>query len=138
MLTLRVDGVPEPQARPRIWKFGRRLGMKSPKTGWYHAVLAEAIRRAPAAPLDGPVAVDAVFVFPRLKSVPARQVLKWTKADLDNLIKAVLDALVRARWIVDDGRVARSAEIKRYAVAGEAPGAIITLTPLEDPAYRRT
>lgn len=141
MLTLRINSnedsngravLPQAQARPRFG-FGRA---HSPKTSWYHLVRWRAMQEAPASPLDGPLGLSVEFIFPRLKTGPKTQVYKWTKPDCDNLVKAVKDALTQAAWWVDDGRVADSRQIKRYAIAGEDPGAIIKVWPLGDPSWK--
>lgn len=124
--------VPKAQERPR---FGRGF-VRSPKTGWYHLVKWRAMQEAPEKPLDGPLGLMVTFVFPRLKTGPKAQVYKWTKPDCDNLVKAVKDALTQAAWWVDDGRVADSRQVKRYAAPGEPAGAVIQVWPLEDPSYK--
>jgi Holliday junction resolvase RusA-like endonuclease len=104
---------------------GRAI-MHSPKTGWYHLVYGEGLRARPAEPLDVPVWLNVVFIFPRPKSAKKAGPFKGTKPDLDNLVKAVKDALTHARWWTDDGRVARSIQEKRFATDGEACGAEIS------------
>lgn len=133
-LTLRIkDEAPKAQARPR---FGRR-GVYSPKTLWFRIVRWEGAKVAPKKPLDGPLELEVTFIFPRLKKMPKGQVLKWTKPDADNLVKAVKDALTQAKWWVDDGRVAKSTQLKRYAAPGEATGCLIQVWPMEDPAWSK-
>lgn len=128
MLTVTVRGIPAAQARPRFFGLSR---VYSPKTGWYHEVRWTAAGAAPIAAWDGPLALRVEYRFPRPKSVPLWQFWKWTKPDLDNLQKAVKDALSAARWWVDDARVAQSTELKRYARPHEQPGADITVTRLD-------
>lgn len=140
-ITLRINSeadaagapiIPKAQERPRLGRWGR---VRSPKTPWYHLVRWRATQEAPARPLDGPVGLCVTFIFPRPQTYPKRQVLKWTKPDIDNLIKGTMDALTAARWWADDGRVCDLRTVKRYAAAGEAPGAIIEAWQMEDPAW---
>lgn len=111
-------------------------GVWSPINAFRQAVFVEAINVRPAIPMDGPLRLEIDFIFPRPKSCPANQVLKWTKPDTDNLLKASMDALTNARWWIDDGRVAKIQTCKRYPFDGEHIGAAINVTTLKDPAWR--
>lgn len=138
-LTLRINqGTPQPQARGRN-SGGRRVF--SPKTPWFHLVKWEAMKLAnhhkDVCPLDGPLKLTVEFLYPRGKSTPKLQALKWTRPDMDNLVKAVKDAFTQGGVWVDDGRVCDTRQIKRYVGDGEPSGAIITVEELEDPAWRR-
>ncbi len=127
--------LPAAQARARFSGRGRRP--RSEKTAWFHLVRWRAMQEAPPRPLDGPLELEVLFLFERPKSLPKGQALKWTKPDFDNLEKAVADALTRAGWWADDGRVARSSCEKRYAGPGQPAGAVITVTELADPGWKR-
>jgi Holliday junction resolvase RusA-like endonuclease len=80
----------------------------------------------PFEPIDGPVAVALLFLLPR----PGR--LRWkkrvmpraphaSKPDIENLAKAVLDALTCILWR-DDAQVCQLKIEKHYAAAGEPVG----------------
>lgn len=82
-------------------------------------------------PLEGPLRVDIVAVFPR----PSRMVWKRkpmprdyhvAKPDRDNIDKAVMDALTGKLW-VDDCQVCDGRIQKFYAAGNEEPHVVITL-----------
>ena len=123
VLSLRVDGEPRPQARPRAFPAGHvgRVVTWSPKTPWYHAVAAAALRARPQPPLAGAVALTlAFYLTPPKTRRPAPHVTK--RPDLDNLVKAVLDAMTWARWWEDDAQVTRMTLTKSWADEVNAPG----------------
>ncbi|MFB3079573.1 MAG: RusA family crossover junction endodeoxyribonuclease, partial [Lysobacterales bacterium] len=66
---------------------------------------------------DGPVAVTMCFNLERPKTVTEKRLLPWTKPDLDNLAKAVLDACNGILW-EDDARICDLILRKRYSPAG--------------------
>ena len=133
MPSIFVPTTPEGQARPRLLKSG---AVHSPISAFRQAGFVEAFDKRPAAPLDGPLRLEVDFICPRPASTPARQVLKWTKPDVDNLLKGAMDALKDARWCVDDGRFCEVQSRKRYPLSGEFVGAAITVVPLRDPAWK--
>lgn len=79
----------------------------------------------------GPVAVSVVAVHPRAAERPAwcpraawapgGRVPAVTRMDLDNVVKAVLDALADAGVFADDRQVCRVQANSYYAATGEAP-----------------
>lgn len=93
---------------------------------------AEAYRDQP--PLDCPLVVDLVFVFPRVKPGWLKKTSSWfsmwqqgeripqsnKKNDLDNLIKSTFDALTGTVW-VDDGLIYACHVEKWIAAADEQP-----------------
>lgn len=162
-LTFRVDGDPvaEPRARARIQQgtdgraFVRMHPSPKPRA-WKQRVRAaflDALRAqnlpmpGPGAPFvgrDGAVAVSLCFVFERPASHRTarggltRSAPPWPSRrgvyDVDNLAKAVLDALgpwqgPALAW-EDDSLVVRLEVAKCYAVAGAAPGCTVSITPL--------
>lgn len=78
---------------------------------------------------DGPLAVSAEFVFARKRShLRADGTVKpnaphWPRPDVDNLLKAPLDALQGERMLfADDSQVVELGRVvKRYAGPGEEP-----------------
>lgn len=81
-------------------------------------------------PTQNPVAIVVEYVLPRRKSAPVRSTPPHTrKPDLDKLTRAVWDGLTHV-VIADDSQVIVSAEHKREAEPGEAPGARIRLAVL--------
>jgi Holliday junction resolvase RusA-like endonuclease len=79
-------------------------------------------------PLQGRVILAIRFNIRKPPSYPANVVNMVRKPDLDNLAKAVLDALVKARIIEDDNLVTDLSLSKRYVTPGHPEGAEIDLT----------
>jgi Holliday junction resolvase RusA-like endonuclease len=142
---VRVFGDPKAQPRPRA--FARKMGdawqarVFNPGTaeGWKSA-LAVAIRGAMAGmrlPLPGVVRVDAAFLFARPQRLmrrkdPQGRIPHGKKPDRDNLDKALLDALVQMGALVDDGQVSGGMVEKWFVALGEAPGAEIVITVIDE------
>jgi len=86
-------------------------------------------------PLAGPVFMRVLFVLPRPKSHYTKKGLRETapayqtgKPDVDNAIKAVMDALTVMNVWGDDAQVCRVEATKAY---GQAPGAYLTVGVVE-------
>jgi Holliday junction resolvase RusA-like endonuclease len=124
-----IPGTPVPQPRPRATIKRTRTGRTVPHVydpgyadRWKQAVgifwsLAAQGRKF----TQGPVEVYATFYFSPLKSDKKTQendAKKCTKPDVDNLAKALLDALTDAGAWGDDGQVFSLAVSKRYHVTG--------------------
>jgi Holliday junction resolvase RusA-like endonuclease len=142
-MTLRffVPGVPIPQPRARITTRGRFAHAYVPKDhpvhAWRDAVGAAALDAGNGVMFGkAPIIIAADYVFPRpkthldkngqvkpafLDAIPPR--------DLDNLNKAVWDALTDAGIWDDDKQVCESHEKKTW-IGGEhpEPGALITIS----------
>lgn len=127
---LSVVGLPDGQKRPRGFQRGGRIIFWSPTSAWRELVYGRALESRPTVPFDGPLQLKTIFYFPRPESIKKSVVWKSTKPDLDNLLKAVMDALTQARWWKDDGRVARVVMEKRFVGDGEASGALIEVAAL--------
>lgn len=89
-------------------------------------------RYAPAKPLDGPLQMTLVAIFPTLKSdervrIPAPR--KWHDVipDADNVQKAIMDVATRAGWVKDDARICRVVFEKVRAAQGEHAGLSIVI-----------
>jgi Holliday junction resolvase RusA-like endonuclease len=82
-------------------------------------------------PLEGPVRLWLVFVFPRPKSAPKRQPPAWKdkKPDMDKLFRLVGDALTGIVYR-DDAQIASAIIDKRY---GDEAGVGIAVEPLVQP-----
>lgn len=141
-IRFRVPGPPIAQPRHKIatsmTKTGRAAVHKylpKPKAGGEHPVLAykQAVRVAAMVACRGrltvgPVKLRVEFVMPR----PQRCKGHWhaKKPDIDNMLKAVKDAL-RNIAFVDDAQVAAAEMTKRYCGPGETPCTWIEVEPLE-------
>lgn len=124
-ITFEVAGDPVPQPRPRVSTRGgfarAYVPAKHPVHAYRRAIAYEAAK-AGATPGRGIVSVviDAVFVRPKYHKtkrgvkVSAPEV---PRQDVDNVAKAVLDALNGVAW-VDDTQVSRLVVEKSYGPEG--------------------
>lgn len=140
-LTVRVDGEPKAQPRPRAFSRGGHARVYDPGTaeGW-KSLIAEAMRpNVPHEPITGPVEVSLVFEFSRPKAHfrtgkhsaelrPDAPEYHTAKPDRDNLDKAVLDVLTTLGVLKDDSQVCTGIISKRY---GARPGATIRVRRIE-------
>lgn len=124
----RVDGMPKGQPRPKAFVRGKHAGVYDPGTaGEWKAKVCEAGRpHRPDAPLECALSVRMDFLMPRPKRLkPGRVEFHTGKSDVDNLAKAVMDALTVDGWMRDDAQVVRLVVSKRYASADERPGMLV-------------
>jgi Holliday junction resolvase RusA-like endonuclease len=107
-----VDGEPVPWCVPKVARFGgevptpRRLAMKA----WQQSIIdtwdyRQSMTTMIFEPLDGPLSCRLFFILPRPKARKKSEVWAETKADLDNLCKAVHDALQRCGVMTNDSRI---------------------------------
>jgi len=119
-ITFTVPGDPVPQPRPRVSTrggFARAYVPKQHPVHDYRASLAAAARDAGLGTTGEPlnVVIDAVFVRPKShlrKSVLRPDAPRLPRPDVDNIAKAVLDALQDVMG--DDSLVARLVVEKSY------------------------
>jgi len=119
-----IDGEPVAKARPRVTMIGGRARAYTPKKSadWEKHIRAN----LQCEPTDVPVALKIQFHMPVPKSYSKAKrqqaldglLLPAKKPDIDNLIKAVMDALNGYAWL-DDNQVVQVSAMKRYS---EAPG----------------
>ena len=135
MLAVFVRGIPKPQGRPRIVRFPNgKAGLKDPEASrdWKNYVrmcVAEKVQE----PISGPVALELWFYLPIPKSFSRRkrlaalsgEILPAKKPDLDNLVKAVLDALLGVA-LQDDKQIV---ELRAGKLYGAVPGVEIFVLP---------
>ena len=123
-----IPGPPIGKGRPRATVRGGHVRTYTPKrTQQWEAVAASTLMVEWAeAPLDGPVSVGILALFPR----PQRMVWKrkpmprepYIQApDIDNVAKACLDALQKAGCVRDDKTVWSLDCIALYCSGDEAP-----------------
>jgi Holliday junction resolvase RusA-like endonuclease len=149
-----VPGRPVPKARPRLGA-GGRVFTPTTTTAAERAVASAAWRAWPndAAFSDRPVEIDATFIYAVPASWPkhrrlaavAGDVPMVAGADIDNLLKTVLDGL-NGGPITDDSRVIAVSGRKAYGPVDEthvvvrllrcACGKSASLAPATDPETR--
>lgn len=139
MIELFVHGEPVAQGRPRFRQFkGKGPDAKSfvstydPSTsrGWKAEIAKAAKNVTPFIP-GIPLSMKLVFYLPKPKSV--KRLYPIVKPDLDNFIKAVMDAL-KDIW-GDDCQVIQISAGKRYAGIGgiwNGPGVFIAVSEYKE------
>ena len=110
-----VHGIPKPQPRGRaVTRKGGHAGIVDPGTSdYWKALVREASRPVkPKEPLAGPLMVTLSFRFDRPLTHYGKKGLKpkapvhhTQRPDVDNLAKAVLDALTNEAWWGDDDQI---------------------------------
>jgi len=120
--------VPKAKGRPRMSRKGRAYTPAETRK-WEAQCACVLSQHTPAEPLEGPLVLDVLFVFPRpgymckkdrhgnLKHDPAL-IYKPNKPDLSNIIKTLEDAMSIARWWKDDCQVSVGFQLKAYAELG--------------------
>jgi Holliday junction resolvase RusA-like endonuclease len=123
-----VKGNPVPKARARTVRKGGRTWSFTPKkvAVWAKTVKAEATKHFNQ-PLNGPIQVSMIFYMSRPQS-RRKDVWVPTTPDLDNLEKAVLDALNGVAYEDDRFVVAKNAQ-KKY-IRRDEPRVCIRVTSL--------
>ena len=129
-----VMGLPKPQSRPRAFVRGKHAAVYSPVTEWRNDVKYAAAQQVPFK--DNALRISIEYLFSRPKSHYGTgknsEVLKASapkfmtkRPDLDNLNKAILDALQDSGLIGDDSSVIELASYKLYINKSETQGAEI-------------
>ena len=137
-ITFTVAGMaPQPQGSKR--HLGNGVMVESCKNlkPWRYLVQQAAINLNHPT-ITGPVSLSCIFLFPRPKSHytakgtlrPSAPAFHSVKPDGSKCLRSTEDALVDAGLLQDDARIAISSFTKRYTVAAEHPGALITIIPL--------
>jgi Holliday junction resolvase RusA-like endonuclease len=143
MHVFRVTGMPKGQPRPRAFSRGGRAAVYDPGTaeGWKGDV-ARACATLEGAGIHQPLSVTLTFYMPRPKShyrsngdlknnVP--RFMNTSRPDVDNLAKAVLDALTNIRVWLDDDQVCELIVRKYWEQPNEsAPGCVIRITEIRE------
>ena len=123
-MTLYVPARPEPQARPRAnFKTGATY---SQHPDFYYVCMLEAAKKRPVVPLISAVRLSVRFTYKR-PAAHRFEIYKTSRADLDNLEKAVMDALTHAKWWADDSLVVEKRSVK---VWGDRDGCEIMVESL--------
>lgn len=134
----KVHGVPVPQPRARAVAFAGRARVynHAPKADAWKAEIKKSFDGATPRPLSGAVSICVEFWMPRPKShynksgnlKPSAAAEPIDRNDLDNMAKAVMDALTAAKVWHDDGQVTHATLSKMWAEKPEDAGAWISVT----------
>lgn len=140
-----VRGEPKGQPRPRAFAFQGRARIYNPASaeGWKSQVAEAARAHVPAKPIEDPLSLRLRFFFPRPKNhyrsgkhagelKPGASLWMVHKPDLDNLAKAVMDALKVLGFFGDDAQIVVLEVSKEYAEAdiGTPTGCLLMLRSL--------
>jgi len=138
MLVLQVPGQPVPQPRPRFTRHGggRTYTPSGHAIHGYRQAIVLVAQAENAEQLVGAVALDVDAVFERPPSHWRKHDLKpdapaWPRADGDNVLKAVADALTDAGVWQDDDQVVRWSIHKRYGSRNEPARTVIRIGKAE-------
>ena len=146
-----VAGIPKPQARPKVFHRTLKSGKGftttySPKTNWYSLVYIKALetKNSLKKRLCGALQVVLQFYMPTPKSLSKKKIEKIyyvdKRPDVDNLAKAVMDAINQVGIWEDDSQVADLRIIKaysknRFCVEGQPEGCKITIREINQEEY---
>jgi Holliday junction resolvase RusA-like endonuclease len=118
MQAFRVEGPPVGKARPRVTKWGAYTPRK---TAQHEASIKAAAQQAGIVAISGPVTLQLAFVMPipaswpkkRREAAARQELMPLGTPDVDNLCKAVMDALIGIAY-QDDTQVVRLVACKLY------------------------
>lgn len=100
----------KPMACPRPRVAGRFAYMPSAYIQWKNRCKTFLRQQYKGKTIEKPVFIDITAIYQRPKSLmrkkdPEKRILKTTKPDIDNIVKACLDALQDAKILKDDSQV---------------------------------
>jgi len=127
---------------PKTTSQTKRLVMIGGKPRFFHKASHQAAESdlltlcaeyAPDKPIEGPVELYVVYIFPWRKSEPQRNrgkglIYHTSRPDAGNLAKLLEDVLTKLQFWRDDSQVARQMVSKFW---GEYPGIRVMITPLQ-------
>ncbi len=118
--TFTILGDPRPQGRPRFYRRGNFVGAYDPKKSrnYKQTLAAQIAAQNPEYIQDGAISLECEFIFARPKTLPKKVVDHTKKPDLDNLLKALKDAMTGIVWH-DDAQIVSLSARKDY---GDVPG----------------
>lgn len=126
-LSFFAAGIPKAQPRVKAYVRGGHAGVYTPDGAetWKQEVRRQAVANAPESVIAGVVRVELDFFLPRPKAhldrhgVPKPKSPVWhcKKPDLDNLIKAVTDAITDTQKVwLDDSQICEITATKTYGI----------------------
>ena len=115
-----ILGDPRPQGRPRFARMGKFVKAYDPKDSrdYKQTLAAQIAAQNPEYIQDGAISLECEFIFARPKTLPKKVVDHTKKPDLDNLLKALKDAMTGIVWH-DDAQIVSLSARKDY---GDVPG----------------
>lgn len=129
VIELRVYGFPIAQGRPRAFKTPSghvRVFDPSNSRDWKRTVQGQLLTVKPPTLLLGPLRVSLVFSLPRPTSLPKRVIFCVKRPDIENLAKAILDAMTAVIYR-DDAQIVELHVRKEYSAE---PGVLIRVEEL--------
>lgn len=119
-----VRGMPVAQGRARAFRAGDSIRMYDPENSkqWKQTVAIQCLEKHPQV-MSGALSMKLYFFLPRPRSLPKKIVYHTKRPDLDNLVKAVKDAL-RGICYKDDSQIVHLIATKDY---GDTPGVMIEI-----------
>ena len=122
-----VSGVPKAQPRVKAFVRGGHAGVYTPDSAesWKQSVRLQATANAPESLVTAPIRIELDFFLPRPKAHHKRDgsvksnspIWHCKKPDLDNLIKAVVDAITDTQRVwMDDSQICEITATKTYAI----------------------
>lgn len=143
--TIIVEGIPKAQPRVKAFVRGGRAGVYTPKTAddWKSAIIEAAKPYVPQLPVEGPVQVEIIYYLKRPQRLmrkidPDTSIPHEKKPDIDNLNKAVFDALTMVKLWNDDSQVYQITAKKYYHSKSGKPGAAIKIYYQGSDEYKRS
>jgi Holliday junction resolvase RusA-like endonuclease len=142
-LTCNVIGLPVSQGSLVARGFGPGLRYQNDASLklWRHMVISE-VRAARPEGWNQRAAVSCTmtFRFPRNKGhfnrhgalLPSAPAYKATKPDLDKCTRAVFDSIEQAGLILNDSQIISVNASKRWALADEGPGVLLTIISTQE------
>jgi len=129
ILSVFVPIIPVAKARPRFVRMGRFMrAYTAEKTADYEqAIKLYLTQHRPAAVPEGALKIVLTFHMPKPKAWRGA-VFHVKRPDLDNLVKAVMDAM-HGGWFKDDAQIAALSCSKVYS---DQPGVQIDMGELSD------
>lgn len=126
-----VYGVPLPKARPRVVRLpnGKIQTFTPDRTkAWEESIQGQALQHRPEKLFEGALLLTLGFHLMRPKSAPKKRRYPDRRPDLDNLTKAVKDALNGVVWR-DDAQIVAMLVYKQY---GDPPRVEICVEEADD------
>ena len=106
---------------------------------WKSDVIRAGEEHRPSAPWQGPLRITINFYLPRPQRLMRKKdrdgplpCLGHNAGDVDNLAKAVMDALQTDGWFRDDSQIWRATVTKEYHGKGDHPGASIWIQETDE------